>query len=153
MPMGTHKRCTTTVSSTSGVNATSKRRRNQLVRDPMTVNAQQRNDIDEHPLTQSNIPLIVKRVVDSLSEAGGRPSRMIDTSNQVPEATGRSSSMMVERPRDVANIHSDAGLSGATISTNDREIVTANNEVDASTSRERMHDSANEPSSTRTLCK
>ena len=92
-------------------------------------------------------------MVDSLSEAGGRPSRMIDTSNRAPEATSRSSSMMVEPPRDVANIHSDAGLSGVTISTNDREIVTANNEVDASTSRERMHDSANEPSSTRTLCK
>ena len=112
----------------------------------MTVNAQQRNDIDERPLTQSDIPPIVKRVVDSLSEAGGRPSRTIDTSNQAPEATSRSSSMMVEPPR-------DAGLSGTMILTNDREIVTANNEVDASTSRERMHDSANEPSSTRTLCK
>ena len=123
------------------------------MRDPVTVNAQQRNDIDERPLTQSDIPLIVKRVVDSLSEAGGRPSRTIDTSNQAPEATGRSSSMIVEPPHDVANIHSDAGLSGTTISTNDREIVMANNEVDASTSRERMHDSANEPSSTRTLCK
>ena len=153
MPMGTRKRRSTTVSSTSGVNATSKRRRNQLVRDPVTVNAQQRNDIDERPLTQSDIPLIVKRVVDSLSEAGGRPSKTIDTSNQTPEATGRSSSMMLEPPRDAANIHSNAVRSGATISTNDREIVTANNEVDASTSRERTHDSANEPSSTRTLCK
>ena len=85
----------------------------------MTVNAQQRNDIDERPLTQSDIPLIVKRVVDSLSEAAGRSSRTIDTSNQAPEATGRSSSMVVEPPRDVANIHSDAVLSGATISTND----------------------------------
>ena len=119
----------------------------------MTVNAQQRNDIDECPLTQSDIPLIVKGVVDSLSEAAERPSRTINTSNQAPEATGRSSSMMVKSPHDVANIHLDAGLSGAMISTNDREIVTANNEVDASTSRERMHDSVNEPSSTRTLCK
>ena len=112
----------------------------------MTVNAQQRNDIDERLLTQSDIPPIVKQVVDSLSEAGGRPSRTIDTSNQVPEATSRFSSMMVEP------LH-DAGLYGTTTLTNDREIVTANNEVDASTSRERMHDSANEPSSTRTLCK
>ena len=119
----------------------------------MTVNVQQRNDIDERPLTWSNIPIIVKQVVDSLSENGGRPSRTIDTSNQAPEATGRSSSVMVEPPRDVANIHLDAVLSGATISTNDQEMVTANNEIDASTSRERMHDSANEPSSTRTLCK
>ena len=119
MPMGTCKRRTTTVSSTSGVNATSKKRRNQLVQDPVSVNAQQRNDIDEHPLTQSDIPLIVKRVVDSLSEADGRPCRTIDTSNQTPEATGRSSSMVVEPPHDAANIRSDAGLSGATISTND----------------------------------
>ena len=117
------------------------------------VNAQQRNDIDERLLTQSDIPLIVKQVVDSLSETGGRPSRTIDTSNQAPKATGRSSSIMVEQPRDVRNNDLDSGLSGTTISTNDREIVTANNEVDASTSRERMLDSANEPSSTRTLCK
>ena len=53
--MGTRKRRTATVSSTSGMNATSKRRRNQLVRDLVTVNAQQRNDIDECPLTQSDI--------------------------------------------------------------------------------------------------
>ena len=91
--------------------------------------------------------------VDSLSETGGRPSRTIDTSNQVPEATGRSSSIMVEPPHDVRNIDSAAGLSETMISTNDRVIVTANNKVDASTSRERMLDSANEPSSTRTLCK
>ena len=153
MPMGTRKRRTTTISSTSGGNVTSKRRRNQLVRDPVTVNAQQRNDIDERPLTRNNIPLIVKQVVDSLSETGGRPSRTIDTSNQAPKATGHSSSIMVELPRDVRNIDSDAGLSGTTISTNDRQIVTANNKVDASTSRERMLDSADEPSSTRTLCK
>ena len=153
MPMGTRKRRTTTISSTSGGNTTSKRQRNQLVRDSVMVNAQQRNDIDERLLTQSDIPLIVKQVIDSLSETGGRPSRMIDTSNQAPEATGRSSSVMVEPPRDVRNIDSDAGLSGMTISMNDREIVTANNEVDASTSRERMLDSANEPSSIRTLCK
>ena len=119
----------------------------------MTVNVQQRNDIDERPLTWSNIPIIVKQVVDSLSENGGRPSRTIDTSNQAPEATGCSSSIMVEPPRDVRNINSDAGLSGTMILTSDQEIVTANNEVDASTSRERMLDSANEPSSTRTLCK
>ena len=131
MPMGTRKRHTTTISSTSSGNATSKRRQNQLVRDPVTVNAQQRNDIDERPLTQSDIPLIVKKVVDSLSETGGRPSRTIDTSNQAPEATVRSSSIMVEPPCDVRNIDSAAGLSGMTISTNDREIVTANKEVDA----------------------
>ena len=119
----------------------------------MTVDAQQRNDIDERPLTQSDIPLIVKQVVDSLSKTGGRPSRTINSNNQAPEATGRSSSIMVEPPRDVRNIDSAAGLSGTTISTNDREIVTTNNEEDASTSRERMLDSANEPSSTRTLCK
>ena len=119
----------------------------------MTVDAQQRNDIDEHPLTQSDIPVIVKQVVDSLSETGGRPPRTIDSSNQAPEATGRSSSIMVEPLRDVRNIDSAAGLSGMTISMNDREIVTANNEVDTSISRERMLDSANEPSSTRTLCK
>ena len=35
------------------------------MRDPMTVNAQQRNDVEECPLTQSDIPLIVKQVVDS----------------------------------------------------------------------------------------
>ena len=119
----------------------------------MTVNAQQRNDIDERPLTWSDIPLIVKQVVNSLSKTGGRPSRMIDTSNQAPKATGRSSFIMVEPPRNVRNIDSDAGLSGTMISTSDREIVTANNEVDTSTSRERMLDSADEPSSTRTLCK
>ena len=96
MPMGTRKRRTTTISSTSGGNATSKRRRNQLVRDPVTVNAQQRNDIDERPLTRSDIPLIVKQVVDSLSETGGRPSRTIDTSNHAPEATSCFSSIMVE---------------------------------------------------------
>ena len=118
MPMGTRKRRTTTISSTSDGNATSKRQQNQLVRDPVMVNAQQRNDIDERLLTQSDIPLIVKQVVDSLSETCGRPSRMIDTSNQAPEATGRSSYIMVETPRDVWNIDSDTGLSGTTISTN-----------------------------------
>ena len=153
MRMGTHKRHTTTISSTSGGNTTSKRRRNQLVRDLMTVNAQQRNDIEEHPLTQSNIPLIVKQVVDSLFETGGRPSRTIDSRNLAPEATSCSSPIMVEPPRDVRNIDSAAGLSETTISMNDREIVTANNEVDASTSRKGMLDSTNEPSSTRTLCK
>ena len=115
------------------------------MRDPVTVNAQQRNDIDERLLAQSDIPVIVKQVVDSLSETGGRSNRTIDSSNQAPKATGRSSSIMVEPPRDVRNIDSVAGLSGTTISTNDREIVTANNEVDASTSRERMLDSTNEP--------
>ena len=120
MPMGTYKRCTTTISSTSGGTATSKRRRNQLVQDPVTDNAQQRNDIDERLLTQSDIPLIVEQVVDSLSETGGRPSRTINTSNQAPEATSHSSSIMVELPRDVRNMDSDAGLSGTKISTNDR---------------------------------
>ena len=119
MPMGTRKRCTTTTSSTSSGNTTSKRRRNQLVRDLVTVKAQQRNDIDERLLTHSDIPLIVKQVVDSLSEIGGRPSRLIDTSNQAPKATSHPSSIMVEPPRDVRNIDSAAGLSGTTISTND----------------------------------
>ena len=41
------------------------------------------------PANTERYPLIVKRVVDSLSEAGGRPSRMIDTSNRAPEATSR----------------------------------------------------------------
>ena len=152
MLMGTCKRCTTTISSTSAGNPTSKRQPNQLVPDAVMVNAQQRNDIEECPLTQSNIPLIVKQVVDSLSETGGRPSRTINSRNQAPEATGHSSSIMVEPLRDVRNINSAAGLSGTTISMNDREIVTANNEVDASTSRDRMLDSTNKPSSTRTLC-
>ena len=119
MWMGTHKRHTTTISSTSGGNTTSKKRRNQPVQDPVTVNTLQGNDIQEHPLTQSDIPLIVKQVVDSLSETGGRPSRMIDSGNQAPEATGRLSSIMVEPLRDVRNINSTAGLSGTTISTND----------------------------------
>ena len=92
-------------------------------------------------------------MVDSLSKTGGKPSRMIDSSNQAPKATSHSSSIMVEPPRDVRNIDSAAGLSGMTILMNDREIVTASNKVDASTSRKRMLDSTNEPSCTRTLCK
>ena len=68
MPVGTHKRHTTTISSTSGRNTTN-------------VNTQQRNDIEERPLTQSDIPLIVKQVVDSLSETDGRPFKTIDSIN------------------------------------------------------------------------
>ena len=86
--------------------------KNQLVQDPVMINAQQWNDIEERPLTQSNIPLIVKKVVDYLSETGGRPFRTIDSRNQAPEATGRSSSIMVEPPHDIRNINLATGLSG-----------------------------------------
>ena len=55
---------------------------------------------------------------------------------------------MGKSPCDVRNIDSTATLSKTTISTNDRETVTANNKVVAYTSRKRMFDSANEPSST-----
>ena len=75
--------------------------------------------IEERPLTQSDIPLIVKQVVDLLSETGGRPSRTIDSLNQIPKATGRSSSIMVEPQCEIRNIDLAAGLSGLTISTND----------------------------------
>ena len=87
----------------------------------MTVNAQQRNDIEERPLTRSDIPLIVKQVVDSCPKLveDGRPSRTIDSRNQAPEATGRSNSIMVEPPRDVRNIGSAAGLSRTTILMNE----------------------------------
>ena len=40
----------------------------------MMDNAQQRHDIENHPLTQSDILQIVKQVVNLLSEIGGRPS-------------------------------------------------------------------------------
>lgn len=77
-------------------------------------NAQQRNDIEDRLLTRSNIPRIVKQMVDLLSETGGRPSKTINSRNRDPEAT-RSSSIMVEPPRDVRNIDLAAALSRMTI--------------------------------------
>ena len=77
---------------------------------------------------------------------------MADSRNQDPKAAF-SNFIMIESPHDVQNIDSAAALSGMTISMNNQEIVTTNDEVDASTSRERTLDSANRPSSTRILCK
>ena len=118
----------------------------------MTDNVQWRNDIEESLLTQSDILQIVKQLVDSLSETGGRPSRTIHSRNQDPKAT-LCSFTMVESPHGVRNIDLAAALCGMTISMNNQEIVTTNDEVDASTSKERKLDSANKSSSTRTLCK
>ena len=81
-------------------------------------NAQQRNDIKNRPLTQSDIPRIVEQVIDLLSETGGRLSRMINNGSQDPEASC-SSSIMIELPCDVRNIDLAATLSGMMISMND----------------------------------
>ena len=120
----TCKRCTTTTLLRSGRNAASKKPRNQQVQGSMTDKAQQRNEINNHPLTQRDILQIVQQMVDLLGE------RFTSTSDNRNKNLGTTcfsfrTPMVVEPPPDISISGSATTQSGTRTLMNDQRTVTS----------------------------